>query len=92
MKKRGHCVVSGQVQGVCYRARAIDEAERLCLTGWVRNLRDGRVEAVAEGEEKDVAAFLDWCRRGPTAAAVTGVEASYSEATGEFRSFAVRHG
>jgi len=92
MKKRAYCIVSGHVQGVCFRMCAMDEAKRLGLTGWIGNRRDGSVEAIAEGEESALCEFADWCRKGPDMAVVSGVDTSYSEATGEFHSFAIRHG
>lgn len=91
MKIQCHFVVSGRVQGVCYRMYACDEAERLGLTGWVKNLSDGTVEIVVEGEESDVKQFLQWCRRGPPHARVTGVKEEYSPATGEFGSFSITY-
>ena len=87
--KRVHLIVSGRVQGVCYRMYAVDEARRLGVTGWVRNLLDRTVEVVAEGEKQALGEFLDWCRNGPQFASVTGVKAEYSEATGEFESFEI---
>jgi acylphosphatase len=91
MKRRGHFFVSGRVQGVCYRMYACREAERLGVTGWVRNLPDGTVESVAEGEEDALAAFRDWCGRGPPHARVTRVEESYLDATGEFPDFRIAY-
>jgi len=87
MKKRAHFVVEGRVQGVCYRMYSCEEAQRLGVTGWVRNKSDGTVEIVAEGEETALADFLAWCKHGPTHARVTGVEEKYSAATGEFDDF-----
>lgn len=91
MEKRVHLLVKGLVQGVFYRASALDEASRLGLAGWVRNLPDGRVEIVAEGKEKSLSAFVNWCRKGPSGAQVDSMEEKYSDATGEFRSFVVRY-
>lgn len=88
--KRVHLVVSGRVQGVWYRAGTEQEATRLGLSGWVRNLPDGRVEALAEGPEAALQAFEGWCRRGPEHARVEHVEATWSESTGEFQGFSVR--
>ena len=65
--------ISGKVQGVAYRVSARAEAERLRLSGWVRNLPDGRVEVTACGAEAALAAFAQWLRRGPPHAAVTTV-------------------
>jgi acylphosphatase len=67
---RVHLYISGRVQGVFYRRNAMQEAKRLGLTGWVRNLPDRRVEAVAEGDEKLVEEFISWCRKGPPLAIV----------------------
>ena len=67
-------VIRGRVQGVCYRAGAVAEAERLGLSGWVRNRRDGSVEAVVGGAEAAVADFIAWARKGPPAAVVGAVE------------------
>jgi acylphosphatase len=88
--KRVHLVVTGRVQGVWYRASARREAERRELSGWVRNREDGAVEAVAEGEAPRLEDFVSWCRRGPPAARVDGVDVEWSEATGEFAGFCVR--
>lgn len=66
--------ISGTVQGVGYRDAARHEAERLGLAGWVRNHKDGLVEAKVEGTAEAVQAFADWCWHGPPGAAVTKVE------------------
>jgi len=92
MNKRVHLLISGRVQGVCFRMYTQAEAERRLLTGWVRNLWDGRVEVCAEGEQDALASFVAWCRHGPRHARVTGFEAQYAEATGEFGSFDVTYG
>ena len=68
------CWVSGRVQGVCYRGTAQARAIELNITGYARNLADGRVEVLACGEAERVAQFVAWLRIGPTAAHVTGVE------------------
>lgn len=73
MKVRRRVLASGLVQGVSYRAYALDEAVRLGLQGWVRNRRDGRVEALVEGSDEAVLAFVAWCRRGSPASRVSGV-------------------
>lgn len=65
--------VSGRVQGVAFRATTRDEARRLGLTGWVRNLDDGRVELVAQGDTDALDALERWCHRGPPAARVATV-------------------
>ncbi|GBE58175.1 acylphosphatase [bacterium BMS3Abin01] len=73
MAKRAHVYISGRVQGVCFRMAAAEEARRLGLSGWVRNRRDGRVEAVFEGEPGTVARMVEWCRQGPPHAYVETV-------------------
>jgi acylphosphatase len=72
-------VIRGRVQGVGYRYAAQDAAEGLRISGWVRNRRDGTVEALVQGDPQAVAAIIEWCRRGPPAAEVTGVEVIESE-------------
>ena len=67
------CVVAGRVQGVYYRAATSEEAARLKLDGWVKNLADGRVEVVAAGEPRAVAALARWLWKGPPAARVDAV-------------------
>ena len=81
--------VSGDVQGVSYRAYALREARRLGLRGWVRNKSDGDVEAVAEGDRETVEAFAAWCRRGSPASRVSAVSVEWGEATGEFDGFEI---
>ncbi len=90
--KRVHLLISGRVQGVCYRMYACEQADRLGVKGWVRNLPDGRVEAVAEGSDEMVDAFVEWCRRGPPHARVTNVVVT-EETTGssQFSEFRVIH-
>jgi acylphosphatase len=88
--KRLHATVHGRVQGVGFRAAAASEARRLRLAGWVRNLLDGTVETVAEGEDEAAAADLAWLRRGPSLAHVTGVDSEWTPARGDAVSFDVR--
>jgi len=88
---RLHAIVSGIVQGVNFRYYTVRQAESLGLTGWVANRWDGTVEVVAEGLRPDLQALLDWLGHGPPAATVTGVQADWEEATGEFTTFRVRY-
>lgn len=81
--------VIGKVQGVWYRASAQAKAQELGLTGWVRNMPDGSVHAVAEGPRPALEAFIEWCRRGPPNARVDEVLPTFHTPTGEFDSFAV---
>ena len=67
-------LIRGRVQGVGYRFAMVDAAESRGIRGWVRNRRDGSVEAFVQGDEADVEAIVAWCRRGPPAARVTGVD------------------
>ena len=83
-----HLLISGRVQGVGFRYSMAEEAERLGATGWVRNRRDGAVEAVIDGQPAAVEALLAWARRGPPSARVTGVQ--ISEAQGSFERFEMR--
>jgi acylphosphatase len=80
---RAHVVVRGRVQNVFFRASCRKEAARLGVTGFVSNLRDGRVEAVFEGEVNAVRAAVDWCRRGPPGATVDSIEVNFEEPVGE---------
>jgi acylphosphatase len=89
-RARVHLVVSGIVQGVAFRAYAVDEARRLGLRGWVRNLPDGRVEAEAEGERAALEGLVRWCRRGPPAARVDAVDVAWSAHRGDLGPFDVR--
>ena len=84
--------ISGMVQGVFFRSETRDEAKKLGVKGWVRNLSDGRVEAVFEGEEKSVKELIEFCRRGPPGARVTDVDIIWENYKGEFRNFEVRYG
>lgn len=72
--KHINLVVSGQVQGVFYRRTAKVEAEKLGIGGWVRNKTDGTVEISVSGEEKNIAEFIKWCKKGPPFAKVKNVE------------------
>ena len=87
---RLHVTISGQVQGVFFRANTRREALALGLNGWVRNLPDGQVEAMFEGPRGVLEQMLDWCQHGPAYAHVTGVEAVWGEYQGEFAGFTIR--
>ena len=87
---RVHLVVYGRVQGVYFRQSSAEEARRLGVRGWVRNRRDGTVEAVAEGDRALVDAFVSWCRRGPPMASVTELDLTESDPVGLQEGFDVR--
>lgn len=80
-------LIRGRVQGVGFRYALADEARSRALRGWVRNRRDGCVEAVVAGPTADVDAVVAWSRRGPSAAQVTAVETTAAE--GEFTAFEI---
>ena len=80
-----HLVITGRVQGIYYRESMRIEAERLGVNGWVRNRRDGSVEAMVQGMPDAVATLIDWARRGPPAAQVTDV--AVSEGDGNYQHF-----
>ncbi len=84
---RAHIWVSGRVQGVYFRQNTRREALRNGLRGWVRNLGDGRVEAVVEGERDAVEAMIAWCRRGPPQAYVDQVDVEWEVARGDLTGF-----
>ena len=87
--KRAHVFYSGHVQGIGFRYTAEDIAESLGLKGWVKNLSDGRVEVVAEGEEGDIKEFLDKILKGPLGRYISDAEVSWEKPTKEFDSFEV---
>ena len=87
MNKRYHVLISGRVQGVCFRANTRKQARALGLTGWVRNLPDDRVETVFEGEQKGAEAMLAWCRTGTPPAKVDHLEVAEEIAGGGFTDF-----
>lgn len=88
--KRLRLKIKGRVQGVWYRQSTADEALGMGVAGWVMNLPDGSVEAVFEGEEGAVDAMVEWCKKGPPMAAVTGVAVSEEPPEGLKPPFTVR--
>lgn len=89
--KRFHAVVRGRVQGVGFRQHAWEQALALGLTGYVRNLWDGSVEVIAEGQATDVDRFLAWLHEGPGMARVVRVEVHWQAPMGDFASFDVEY-
>ncbi len=86
---RAHVFIEGRVQAVSYRYWTRKIATDLGLTGWVRNLADGRVEAVFEGSKKDVEEMIRNCRKGPMLAGVKHIDVVREKATGEFNNFEI---
>jgi len=91
LKVGAHVTVSGKVQAVFFRSKTKHEADRYDVKGWVRNLDDGKVEAVFEGEEDAVKAMVEFCKRGPIGARVAKTDVFWKSYTGEFDEFDVRY-
>ncbi len=91
-KKRMHVFISGRVQGVFFRAYTRDTAIREGVHGWVRNVPDGRVEAVFEGDRDKVDRMVAWCHEGSPLGRVDAVEAWEEPYAGEFGRFEIRYG
>ena len=91
MKARVHILISGEVQGVFFRSNTRDFANGLGLKGWVRNLTDGRVEVVAEGEKSLLERLIEFCRKGPPGANVENLEIEWEENKDEFEGFDIRY-
>jgi acylphosphatase len=89
---RAHLFIDGRVQGVFYRAFTGEIAHTLGLNGWVRNLRDGRVEAVFEGEKKLIQQAIQRCYAGPSGARVTNIDVQWEHYTGKENGFNIRYG
>lgn len=88
--RRIHLFISGRVQGVFFRARTKEKAEQLRLNGWVKNLHDGRVEALFEGDTDAITHMIDWCKKGPLLSSVTRVDIIEEPFTGDFSSFSIQ--
>ncbi|NPE28279.1 acylphosphatase [Methanococcoides sp. SA1] len=87
--KRIHAVIHGRVQGVFFRETTRQQAERLTLSGWVRNLNDGTVETEFQGGEESVGRMLDWLAQGPSLSRVTRVESRGENPVPEESTFAI---
>ncbi len=88
---RAHVIITGRVQGVFFRANTARAADRCGVSGWVRNRRDGTVEAVFEGEAAAVADILAWCKKGDPPAAVTDVHVKWEDYSGEYAGFSIAY-
>ena len=91
MKIRATVIVRGRVQGVAFRHYTVKAAAEHGVTGWVQNLPDGSVQGCFEGEEEDVHAQVEWCRRGPAQARVDELVQEGGKYTGEFTGFSIRY-
>ena len=87
VKARALIYVSGKVQGVFFRQNTMKKAQSVDVLGWVKNLDDGRVEAVLEGEEETVKAVIEFCKVGPKGAQVIEINVNWELYRGEFQSF-----
>ncbi len=90
-KVRAHVFISGMVQGVFFRQTTKRQAQIHGVTGWVRNLPDGRVEADFEGEEAAVKALVEFCKRGPRGAQITDFSVDWEVFKGEFAAFTIAY-
>jgi acylphosphatase len=88
--ERAHVYIEGEVQGVFFRDSTRRKADKLDLNGWVKNMPDGRVEAVFEGASEDVREMLDWCKGGPPQASVEDVTTEHEQAEEDLTGFEVR--
>ncbi len=86
---RAHVFIEGRVQGIFYRMWTREQAQKLGLVGWVRNLEDGRVEAVFEGPKDKVEKMVKKCHKGPHPAGIEHIDVSWEKATGEFSIFEI---
>lgn len=91
MKARAAVNFKGKVQGVFFRANTRDAAERFSVKGWVKNMWDGSVEAVFEGEKEDVEKVISWCKSEQPYAQVNKIDVKWEEYKGEFQGFEIRY-
>lgn len=90
-KIRAHIFVSGKVQGVWFREKTKKKAEKLEVTGWVKNLLDSRVEAVFEGDRNRVEEMVNWARKGPIWAKIEALDVVWEDYQAEFEGFEIRY-
>lgn len=90
-KARARVIIEGMVQGVFFRVYTKEMAESLSLTGWVKNRWDGRVEALFEGDRKNIDQIISWCYKGPSSARVDNVEVSWEEYDGKLGYFSIAY-
>ena len=89
--KRVRIIVSGRVQGVCFRAYTRQKASELGIDGFVRNLFDGRVEIVAQGGEADLDSLVRWARHGPSYASVTDISVKEEPVDSKMEGFRIKY-
>ena len=82
--------IFGRVQGVFFRQSALEKAQTLGLSGWIKNAADGTVEAVVEGEKEKIEEFIEWCRQGSKFAKVQKVEVKWEEAAEGLKDFLIK--
>lgn len=87
--KRVEITVSGRVQRVFFRISAVKEAKKLDLTGWVKNINDGSVKILAEGEEENIKKLIEWSQAGPLLAKVADIEVKWLKGKSEFTDFQI---
>jgi len=90
-KVRAHIFVLGKVQGVFFREKTKKKAEEFGVSGWVKNLKDGRLEVVFEGEPEKVEKMIKWAKRGPFFAKVENFDLTWETCTDEFNEFEIRY-
>lgn len=90
-KIRVHIFVQGMVQGVFFRVKTRQKAKVLGVSGWVKNLPDGGVEAIFEGEKEKVEEMIEWIKKGPLFSRVDDVKVDFEEYKGEFENFEIRY-
>jgi acylphosphatase len=91
MKTRAHLLIKGRVQGVGYRWFVSDIATSFGLSGWTKNLSDGPVEAIFEGERSAIEAAIERCAEGPRSAIVSGIEVNWDENPEGLNGFGIRY-
>jgi acylphosphatase len=92
MKTQLHVIISGRVQGVWFRVSTKEKADQLGITGWVKNNNDGNVEALFEGEKKNLQEMISWCHNGPSNAIVENVKiVEENQSNNVFDNFSIRY-
>ena len=91
MKSRVHIFVSGKVQGVFFRENTRKKAAEFRLSGFVRNLQNGKVEAIFEGKKEKIEKIIQWIKKGPETVQIKNIEINWQNYQGEFKSFEIRY-